>query len=158
MAEFAEKRGSSIERQSMTLRQTLHAAPAKTTVLFEKLRGTSNQALKTRENIFAELKEQLTLYLDQEEQHLFPLLRKHPETKALANDAAKAGKEMRARLMTLDGAAKDNDEFTSGVGELQALLQRHIRDERKELLPAISKAFSPRPNRQSAKKSATLRR
>lgn len=125
----------------MTLRQTLQAAPTKTKELIEKLKGTSNQAVKTRESVFAELKEQLTLYLDQEEQHLLPILRKHAETKALAVDAAEASKEMRARLTALDGAAKDNDEFAAQVGELQALLQQHVRDERKELLPAVSKAL-----------------
>ena len=51
----------------MTLRQTLQAAPNKTKELIEKLKATSNQAVKTRESVFAELKEQLTLYLDQEE-------------------------------------------------------------------------------------------
>jgi iron-sulfur cluster repair protein YtfE (RIC family) len=125
----------------MTLRQTLQAAPTKTKELIEKLRGTSNQALKTRESLFAELKEQLTLYLDQEDQHLFPILRKHPETKALASDAAKSSKELRARLTELDGAAKDNDAFSTKVGELQSLLQQHLRDERKQLLPAVSKAL-----------------
>ena len=125
----------------MTLRQTLQAAPTKTKDLIEKLRGTSNQAVKTRESVFAELKEQLSLYLDQEEQHLLPLLRKHAETKALAGDAAKVAKELRARLATLDGAAKDNDEFADQVSELQKLLQQHVRDEKKELLPAVLKAL-----------------
>jgi hypothetical protein len=125
----------------MTLRQTLNAAPSKTKELIEKLKNTSNQAVKTRESVFAEIKEQLTLYLDQEDQHLLPLLRKHADTKPLAADAAKASKELRARLVSLDGAAKDNDEFSAQVGELQALLQKHVRDERKELLPAVLKAL-----------------
>ncbi|HEV2079707.1 MAG TPA: hemerythrin domain-containing protein [Allosphingosinicella sp.] len=125
----------------MTLRQTLQAAPTKTKELIEKLKGTSNQAVKTRESVFAELKEQMTLYLDQEEQHLLPLLRKHSETKALAADAAKGAKELRGRLDALDGVAKDTDEFADQVSELQALLQKYLRDERKELLPAVMKAL-----------------
>ena len=125
----------------MTLRQTLQAAPNKTKELIEKLRGTSNQALKTRESLFSELKEQLTLYLDVEEQHLLPLLRKHPETKALASDAAKAGKELRTRLSDLESAPQDNDEFIGGVKDLQSLLQKHVRDEKNELLPAVLKAL-----------------
>jgi hemerythrin-like domain-containing protein len=125
----------------MTLRQTLQAAPTKTKDLIEKLRGTSNQALKTRESLFAELKEQLTLYLDVEEQHLLPLLRKHSETKSLASDAAKAGKDLRTRLRELEAAPQDNDEFLDGVKDLQSLLQKHVRDEKNELLPAVLKAL-----------------
>lgn len=125
----------------MTLRQTLQAAPIKTKDLIEKLSGTSNQALKTRERLFAELKEQLTLYVDVEQQHLVPLLRKHPETKSLASDAAKGNKDLRARLSELEAAPQDSDEFGAKVRELQTLLQQHIRDERKELLPAVLKAL-----------------
>ena len=35
----------------MTLRQTIQAAPVKTTDLMTKLSATSNQAVKTRENL-----------------------------------------------------------------------------------------------------------
>lgn len=125
----------------MTLRQTLQAAPTRTKELIEKLNGTSNQAVKTRENAFAELKEQLTLYLDQEEQHLLPLLGKNAETKSLASDAAKGTRDLRSQLAALDAVAQDTDEFLVQVGELQKLLQQHLRDERKELLPAVLKAL-----------------
>jgi hemerythrin-like domain-containing protein len=125
----------------MTLRQTLQAAPIKTKELIERLKNTSNQALKTRESVFSELKEQLTLYLDQEEQHLLPVLKKHAGTKALAADAGKSGKELRAQLALLDGTAKDTDEFVAQVVELHSLLEKHLRDERKELLPAVLKAL-----------------
>lgn len=125
----------------MTLRQTLQAAPNKTKELVSKLSGTSNQAVKTRGSVFAELKEQLNLYLDVEEQHLLPLLRKHPETKALASDAAKGSKSLRARLIELEAAPRDTDDFVAKVKELQNLLYQHVRDEKNELLPAVLKAL-----------------
>jgi hypothetical protein len=133
--------GSSPERFPMTLRQTLQAAPNNTKDLIGKLSDTSNQALKTRESLFGELKEQLNLYLDVEEQHLLPLLRKHPETKVLASDAAKAGKALRARLSELEAAPRDTDDFVAKVKELQGLLQQYVRDEKNELLPAVLKAL-----------------
>lgn len=125
----------------MTLRQTLQAAPTKTKELIEKLSGTSNQAVKTRDGLFAELKEQLSLYLDVEEHNLLPLLRKHAGTKSLAADAAKGSSDLRARLREVEAAPRDNDEFLAKVKELQTLLQQHVRDERRELLPAVLKAL-----------------
>lgn len=125
----------------MTLRQTLQAAPNKTKELIAKLGATSNQAVKTRETVFAELKEQLNLYLEVEEQHLLPLLRKHSETKSLAPDAAKGSKALRARLGELEAIPRDTDDFVAKVKELQSLLQQHVRDERNELLPAVLKAI-----------------
>src|SRR5215211_9188641 len=62
------------------------ASPAKATELFAKLVETSGNAVKTRERLFSELKEELELQMKLEEQHLFPVLKKHKETKNLVSD------------------------------------------------------------------------
>ncbi|WP_410217624.1 hemerythrin domain-containing protein [Paracoccus sp. (in: a-proteobacteria)] len=126
----------------MTLRQTIQAAPEKAAALITKLSATSNQAVKTRETAFADLHDELSRYVEIEEQHLLPLLRKHPETKELAVAALKGNKEMRAALETLSGLPKDNDGFLAQLAELNKGFQQHVRNERKELLPAVLKVLS----------------
>ena len=126
----------------MTLRQTIQAAPGKTTELITKLSATSNQAVKTREGLFAQLSDELLRYVEIEEQHFLPLLRKHPETKDLAVDALKGNKDLRAALAKLSGQPKDSDAFLTELTELNRGFQQHIRNERKELLPAVLKALS----------------
>jgi hypothetical protein len=126
----------------MTLRQTIQAAPGKTAELIKKLSGTSNQAVKTRENLFAQLTEELTRYVEIEEQHFLPLLRKHAGTKELAADALKGNKELQASLKKLSEMPKDNDEFVAELDGLNKSFQQYVRNERKELLPAVLKAFS----------------
>lgn len=126
----------------MTLRQTIQAAPGKTTELITKLAATSNQAVKTRESLFAQLSEELARYVEIEEQHLLPLLRKHPETKELAVGALKGNKDLRASLARLSDLPKDNDAFLAELAELNKGFQQHVRNERKELLPAVLKALS----------------
>src|SRR3954452_19305516 len=126
----------------MTLRQTIQAAPGKTTELITKLSATSNHAVKTRENLFAELSDELTRYIEIEERQLLPLLRKHPETKGLAADALKGNKDLRASLARLADLPKDNDAFLAELAELNKGFQQHVRNERKELLPAVLKALS----------------
>lgn len=126
----------------MTLRQTIQAAPNKTNELIGKLANTSNQALKTRESLFAELTTQLSEYIELEEGHLLPVLRKHPETKDLVVAALKGNKDLRAQLTELGAISKDTDAFIEKVNELQKGFQAHVRDERKDLLPAVLKALS----------------
>lgn len=126
----------------MTLRQTIQAAPAKVNELIDKLSNTSNQAVKTRESLFAELSGELSRYVELEEQHFLPVLRKHPETKTLAAGALKGNKELRARLLELEETPKDNDAFLAKVVELKKGFQEQVRSERKELLPAVLKALS----------------
>lgn len=126
----------------MTLRQTIQAAPGKTAELIKKLSETSNQAIKTREGLFEQLGEELSRYVEIEEQHFLPLLRKHSETKELAVEALKGNKDLRASMKKLGAMPKDNDDFLSELDVLNKSFQQHIRNERKELLPAVLKAFS----------------
>lgn len=126
----------------MTLRQTIQSATGQTAELIKKLSATSNQAVKTREGLFAKLSEELTRYVELEEQHFLPLLKKHSETKGLAGDAVKGNKDLRASLEKLSGMPKDTDEFLAELDELNKSFQQHVRNERKELLPAVLKALS----------------
>lgn len=126
----------------MTLRQTIQAAPGKTSELIKKLSETSNQAVKTRESLFAQLSDELTRYVEVEEQHFLPLLRKHSETKGFAADALKGNHDLRASIAKLSGMPKDNDEFLAELDALKKSFQQYVRNERKELLPAILKALS----------------
>jgi len=130
------------EYTPMTLRQTIQAAPGKTSELITKLSATSNQAVKTRESLFGQLSEELARYIEIEEQHLLPLLRKHPETKDLAAGALKGNKDLRASLAKLSNLPKDTDEFLAELAELNKGFQQHVRNERKELLPAVLNALS----------------
>jgi hypothetical protein len=126
----------------MTLRQTIQAAPGKTAELIKKLSGTSNQAVKTRENLFAQLSDELTRYVEIEQEHFLPMLRKHSGTKELAADALKGNRELQASLKKLSAMPKNSDEFLAELDTLNKGFQQYVRNERKELLPAVLKAFS----------------
>ena len=126
----------------MTLRSLMQAGPAKANELFAKLSDTSIGAVKTRERLFGELKAELEFHTSLEEQHLFPVLRRNPETKDLVADAIRDNKELRAVLVELDGVAKNDPAFLDRLGELQKTFRQHARDDRKELLPAVQRALS----------------
>ncbi|MBW8785673.1 MAG: phasin family protein [Novosphingobium sp.] len=121
----------------MTLRQTLQAAPTKSKDLIDRLAETSNQAVKTREALFGELSDELTLYLNLEERHLFPVLGKTPETKALTTEAIKSNKELRDRLGELAATPKDSDAFAAKVAELKTTFQQHQSNARKRLTTIV---------------------
>ena len=124
-----------------TIRQLIQTSPAKANELFAKLAETSPNAVKTRERLFADLKEELDLQMRLEEQHLFPVLRKRKETKDLVPDALNDNKETRKALAELERTPKDSEEFARKLAELRKAFQQHVRDERKEFLPAVLKAL-----------------
>src|ERR671913_258102 len=125
-----------------TIKQMIQTSPAKANEIFAKLVDTSGTAIKTRERLFAELKDELELQANLEEQHLFPVLRKHKETKNLVADAINANKLTRKLLAELERTPKESEDFASKVVELRKAFQQHVRDEKNELLPAVLKALS----------------
>ncbi len=98
----------------MTFRTLMQAGPARANELFARLSETSDGAVKTREKLFSELKAELELHTHLEEQHLFPLLKRNPETKGLVADATKDNKELRAKLAELDALPKNDEAFPGG--------------------------------------------
>jgi phasin family protein len=125
----------------MTTRIFSQTPPDKANELFEKLLATSDNAAKTRERLLSDLKEELDLLANLQEQHLFPVLNKHG-MQDLVQEAIQDNQETTALLAELDRTPKNNGEFLKKVTELRKVFQQHIRDDKKELLPAVLKVLS----------------
>src|ERR687898_1516316 len=115
--------------------------PDKANELFEKLLATSDAAIKIREGLLQDLKEELELLARLQEEHLFPVLRQHG-MQDLVQDATKDNEETSALLAQLERTPKNDAGFLSQVAELRRVFQQHIRDDKKELLPALLKVLS----------------
>ena len=125
-----------------TIRQLIQTAPAKANELLARLVDTSDTAIKTRERLFADLKAELELLATLEEEHLFPVLKKHKETKALVTEALNDNKQTRKLIAELEQTPKESEEFATKVAELRKVFQQSVRDDKNELLPAVLKALS----------------
>ncbi|QRM32466.1 phasin family protein [Microvirga sp. VF16] len=115
--------------------------PDKVNEFFDKLLATSDNAVKTRERLFGDLKEELELLAILHEQHLFPVLRRHGMDDLL-RDATSDNAETSALLADLERMPKNSSEFLGHLAELKRVFQQHIRDDKKELLPAVLKVLS----------------
>jgi len=125
----------------MSTRTFIQTPPDKANELFEKLLATSDNATKTRERLLSDLKEELDLLANLQEQYLFPVLSKHG-MQDLVQQAIQDNQGTSALLAELDGMPKNNGEFLGKVAELKKVFQQHIRDDKKELLPAVLKVLS----------------
>jgi hypothetical protein len=128
-------------RLIMTNERFSRTPPAKANELFEKLLATSDKAVKARERLLSDLKEELDLLASLQEQHLFPILRQHG-LHDLVRDATIDNDETRALLAELERMPKNDAAFLSRVAELRKVFQQHIRDDKKELLPAVLEVLS----------------
>lgn len=124
-----------------TNRRFSQTPPDKANELFEKLLATSDSAVKTRERLFSDLKQELELLASLQEQHLFPVLRRHG-MQDLVQMAVNDNQETSALLEALERMPKNSSEFLSQVAQLRRVFQQHIRDDKKELLPAVLEVLS----------------
>lgn len=124
-----------------TNRRFSQAPPDKANELFDKLLAASDTAIKTRERLFADLKEELEFLATLQEEHLFPVLARHG-MQDLVREATNDNQETSALLAELERMPKNSAEFISKVTELRRAFQQHIRDDKKELLPAVLKVLS----------------
>jgi hypothetical protein len=125
-----------------TTKKFSQTSPDKVNELFAKLFDTSENAIKTRERLFSDLKDELALLANLHEQYLFPVLRKNKETRDLVNEAINDNKQTEALLAELDGLPKNDAAFLKRLADLRKVFQQHIRDDKNELLPAVVKVLS----------------
>jgi hypothetical protein len=125
----------------MELKTFIQSGTSAANALFDKLADTSDGAVKTRERLFSELKSALEAHVDLEARFLFPVLRRHDETKDLVSVAQRENRDMRALLEELDALPKNDELFPKRLKELRTAFRQHARDEKKELLPAVQHAL-----------------
>jgi len=110
-----------------TIRQLIQTSPTKANELFSVLADTSNNAVKTRERLLGDLKSELELLAKLEQEHLFPVLRKHKETKELVTAALNDNKQTLKLLAELEQTPKGSEEFAPKVAELRKVFQQSVR-------------------------------
>jgi len=124
-----------------TTKRFSQTPPDKANELFEKLLVTSDNAVKTRERLLTDLKEELDLLASLQEEHLFPVLNQHG-LQDLAREATTDNQKTAALLGELERMPKNSAEFIDKITELRRAFQQHICDDREELLPAVLKVLS----------------
>ena len=125
-----------------SIKQLIQVSPARSSEIFSKLLETSEGAVKTRQRLLAKLANELGLLAQLEEKHLFPALRKHKEMKELVRAALEDNKQTKQLLTNLERIPADSEEFAKKVADLRRLFQQRVREDRKELLPAIAKVLT----------------
>jgi hypothetical protein len=126
----------------MTNRTIGQTPPDRANELFAQLLDTPDLAIELREQLFSALRQELELLANLQEQHLFPVLEKHPETADLVRDARNDTQQTRALMDELESMSKESDVFIAKVADLRSVFQQHIRNDKNELLPVVLKVLS----------------
>lgn len=103
--------------------------------IIEKIEGTSDRAVKTREQAFAKLSHALEMHMQFEEKVVYPALRKMPQFKDQISEAVEEHSGAKKILKKLQRMDAGDEEWMSLLEELKADLEHHIEEEENELFP-----------------------
>jgi hypothetical protein len=122
----------------MDVVQLIRREHAKTSAIFEKLVDTSDNALKTRERLFEQLKYGLEAHDRVVKEVVYPILLQHPETQGLLPQLREQNE--RAQMIDeLEQTPKDHEDFLAKLKELRKSVAQYLKAEERQIFPAIKK-------------------
>jgi len=149
LSESEPKNNCSIEMQNfgketitMNAFKLLKADHEKVAGIFEKLEPTTERGVKTREDLFTQLKTELDTHARIEETILYPALEDADKTHDLVLEAYEEHHVIKQLLAELDALAKDEEQWAAKLKVLQENVEHHVEEEEGELFPKAAKIFS----------------
>ena len=122
-----------IKRGLMTIYDQLHQDHEKAKKVIGELKKTSEGAEKTREHKFAQLKQELEVHTEFENEVFYPAVGKNSKAKQTVQHGMKEHEKAEAVLEELDDMDKTSPEWVETLSKLESMLQDHIQEEENEI-------------------------
>lgn len=110
--------------------------------IFEKLDKTTERGVKTREELFTQLKTELDIHAQIEEQMLYPLLKEAKETHEITLEAVEEHNVVKQLLSELDELSKDDETWGAKLTVLKENVEHHVEEEEEEMFKDARKVLS----------------
>jgi iron-sulfur cluster repair protein YtfE (RIC family) len=110
--------------------------------IFEKLEPTTERALKTREELFTQLKQELDVHAEIEETIFYPAIKEADETREITLEAYEEHAVVKRLLSELEAEAKDTEEWKAKLTVLKENVEHHVEEEEGEMFPKAKKVLS----------------
>ena len=109
--------------------------------LMKRLETTTERAVKTREELFSQLKEELDVHAQIEEAIFYPALQIETETEDITREALEEHKIVKTLLAELDSAAKDDAQWSAKFTVLKEMVEHHVEEEEGEMFKQARQAL-----------------
>jgi iron-sulfur cluster repair protein YtfE (RIC family) len=122
--------------------ELLKADHKKVSGIFEELEPTTNRATKTRQELFTELKNELDVHAQIEEQILYPALKDAEPTHEITLEAYEEHHVVKQLLTELAAMPVDSDEWSAKLKVLQENVEHHVEEEEDEMFKKAKEVLS----------------
>jgi hemerythrin-like domain-containing protein len=110
--------------------------------IFEKLDTTTERGVKTREELFTQLKQELDVHARIEETILYPILKEAKETEDITLEAYEEHNVVKQLLSELDALSKDDETWGAKFTVLKENVEHHVEEEEGEMFKKARKVLS----------------
>ncbi len=109
--------------------------------IFEKLEPTTERAVKTREELFTQLKQELDIHAQIEEQIFYPAIKDADETHDITLEAIEEHAVVKRLLSELEAESKETEEWGAKLTVLKENVEHHVEEEEGEMFPNARKVL-----------------
>ncbi len=110
--------------------------------IFEKLEPTTERAVKTRHELFAQLKEELEIHAHIEETIFYPVLKKEAATRDITLEGVEEHHLVKILLEELTTTPVDTEQWTAKLKVLQENVEHHVEEEEEDMFKNARKVLS----------------
>lgn len=122
--------------------EVLKADHEKVAGIMERIDETTERALKTREELFTQLKSELDLHAQIEEQIFYPALEGKEESREITLEAYEEHTLVKQLLTELEAEPKDDEQWTAKFTVLKENVEHHVEEEEGEMFKKARKVLS----------------
>jgi len=109
--------------------------------LLVELESTTERGVKTREELFAKVKQELVVHEAIEEEIFYPALKEHPKTKEIALEGYEEHHVVDTVMAEIEGVAYDDEKWGAKFTVMKENLEHHIEEEEGEMFKQANQVF-----------------
>lgn len=114
----------------------------KVSELFKQLDETTERAVKTREELFGKLKQELDIHARIEETIFYPAIKEAEETHEITLEAIEEHNVVKQLLSELESMPVDDERWTAKLTVLKENVEHHVEEEEEEMFKDARKVLS----------------
>jgi len=106
-----------------------------------ELESTTDRGVKTREELFTKVKEELVVHEAIEEEIFYPALKEHSKTKEIALEGYEEHHVVDTVMAEIEGVAYDDEKWGAKFKVMKENLEHHIEEEEGEMFKQARQVF-----------------
>lgn len=114
----------------------------KVSELFKQLEDTTERAVKTREELFGKLKQELDIHARIEETIFYPAIKEAEETREITLEAIEEHNVVKRLLSELESMPVSDERWTAKLTVLKENVEHHVEEEEEEMFKDAQKVLS----------------